>query len=87
VQGFAFIIPNQTIPAGINGLKAADCGDCHQTIYMEWKNSTHASALRDIQFQSDTNTGNLRAPFQGPAFLEIPYDFNRGLVFVFSEIA
>lgn len=53
VQGFAFIIPNQNIPAGVNGLSASDCGSCHQTIYMDWKNSTHASALRDIQFQSE----------------------------------
>jgi nitrate reductase cytochrome c-type subunit len=53
VQGFAFIIPNQDVPAGVDGLRASDCGRCHQTIYMEWKNSTHASALHDIQFQSE----------------------------------
>jgi nitrate reductase cytochrome c-type subunit len=53
VQNFAFIIPDQNIPTGVSGLKAADCGICHQTIYKDWKNSTHASALRDIQFQSE----------------------------------
>jgi len=53
MQGFAFVIPNQNIPAGVEGLKASDCGRCHQSIYREWKNSTHASALRDIQFQSE----------------------------------
>jgi hypothetical protein len=53
VQGFAFIIPNQNTPAGVSGLRASDCGSCHQTIYKDWKNSTHASALSDIQFQSE----------------------------------
>jgi nitrate reductase cytochrome c-type subunit len=53
VQDFAFIIPNQNVPAGVEGLKAADCGNCHKSIYMEWKNSAHASALLDIQFQSE----------------------------------
>ena len=53
VQKFAFIIPNQDTPSGVSGLKASDCGVCHQTIYMEWKNSTHANALHDIQFQSE----------------------------------
>lgn len=53
VQEFVFIIPNQNVPFGTTGLKAVDCGECHRTIYKDWMNSTHASALHDIQFQSE----------------------------------
>ncbi len=53
VQTYAFIIPNVAVPEGLAGIKASDCGVCHKTIYEEWQQSTHASSLRDIQFQSE----------------------------------
>ena len=53
IQDFAFILPNLEPVEGIPGIKAKDCAVCHQTIYNEWQKSTHASALRDIQFQSE----------------------------------
>ncbi len=35
------------------GLKAKDCGQCHQSIYKEWSQTTHSSALNDLQFQAE----------------------------------
>ncbi len=32
------------------GVKASDCGACHQTNYEEWRRSTHAHAMRDAQY-------------------------------------
>ena len=52
-QSYAFAIPNLPPVPGIPGLRARDCGQCHQTIYQEWRLSTHATALRDIQFQAE----------------------------------
>lgn len=52
-QSYAFVIPNLKPVSGVVGLSAKDCAVCHQSIYEEWQNSTHASALRDIQFQSE----------------------------------
>jgi len=52
-QSYAFILPNLKPVAGVGGVRAEDCGRCHQAIYAEWKGSTHASALRDIQFQAE----------------------------------
>lgn len=46
-------IPNQLIPKGLASLKAEDCGQCHQEIYSEWKQSTHALAFQDLQFQAE----------------------------------
>ncbi|MCB1174858.1 MAG: hypothetical protein KDK39_14905 [Leptospiraceae bacterium] len=51
-QAFAFIIPNQKPVSGA-GLRASDCGVCHTRIYNDWRQSTHAHAMRDIQFQSE----------------------------------
>ena len=31
-------------------LTAQTCGACHQAIYAEWQQTTHASALKDLQF-------------------------------------
>jgi len=33
--------------------RAENCGRCHTEIYKEWKLSTHAHALSDLQFQSE----------------------------------
>ena len=52
-QSYAYPIPNLEPVPGIIGLKAKDCGVCHLSIYREWKASTHATALRDIQFQAE----------------------------------
>ncbi|MFQ5633052.1 MAG: multiheme c-type cytochrome, partial [bacterium] len=52
-QSYAYPIPNLEPVPGIIGLKAKDCGVCHLSIYNEWKASTHATALRDIQFQAE----------------------------------
>jgi hypothetical protein len=35
------------------GLRASDCGACHQSQYQDWKHSTHAAAYTDLQFQSE----------------------------------
>ena len=44
-------IPVQPVPEGLAGIRASDCGVCHQAIYAEWRTSTHARALVDLQFQ------------------------------------
>jgi hypothetical protein len=46
-------IPHQEIPEGLVGIKAQDCGVCHQSHYEEWKLSTHAHAWTDLQFQAE----------------------------------
>ena len=52
-QPYAFVLPNLQPVAGVGGVRAEDCGKCHQAIYREWQGSTHANALRDIQFQAE----------------------------------
>jgi nitrate reductase cytochrome c-type subunit len=46
-------IPNQAVPKGLVSLRAEDCGTCHTEHYAEWKNTTHAHAWTDEQFQSE----------------------------------
>jgi hypothetical protein len=46
-------IPMQDTPDGLSSLRAAECGECHTTIYEEWKTSAHAQALADPQFQGN----------------------------------
>ena len=55
VEDYAFVLPELKPVKGVpgKGLRARDCGTCHTDIYKEWKRSTHASALQDIQFQSE----------------------------------
>jgi len=54
---FATVLPQIKPIKTVNGLtigvKAKDCGRCHIEIYREWKQSTHATALQDIQFQAE----------------------------------
>ena len=38
---------------GLDGLRAEDCGRCHTSIYEEWRQSTHAAAWLDPQFQAE----------------------------------
>lgn len=48
---WATAIPMQSVPEGLAGIRASDCGVCHKAIYAEWRMSTHAKALVDLQFQ------------------------------------
>ena len=45
-------IPHQTIPDGLHGIKAKDCGECHTQIYQEWEASIHGHAWKDPFFQA-----------------------------------
>ena len=49
---YARAIPYQKVPAGLNSLKAKECGRCHKAIYEEWKSSIHAHAYQDPFFQA-----------------------------------
>jgi len=49
---FATTLPVE-IPAGLTGIRATDCGVCHQEIYQEWKTSIHAQAWLDPYYQVD----------------------------------
>lgn len=46
-------IPLQPVPDGLETLRASECGECHEEIYEEWRGSTHAQALADLQFQAE----------------------------------
>lgn len=50
---WATTLPQLKPVPGVGGVKASDCAQCHQEIYNEWKLSTHAHALSDLQFQSE----------------------------------
>jgi nitrate/TMAO reductase-like tetraheme cytochrome c subunit len=52
-------IPNQQLPPGLASLKARDCGACHTEIYNEWRQSTHAMAFKDLQFQAEWQKDNV----------------------------
>jgi len=52
-------IPHQEIPQGLVSLSAKDCGVCHQEIYNEWQQSTHAVAFQDLQFQAELKKDNV----------------------------
>lgn len=52
-HSWEFAVPNQDIPEGLASLSAEQCGVCHQQHYEEWKQSTHAHAWNDLQFQSE----------------------------------
>lgn len=51
-QDFAHAIPFQRVPTGITGIRAEDCGQCHEEIYKEWKSSIHAHSFVDPFFQA-----------------------------------
>ena len=53
LQPWAFVLPHMPVPANLVGIRAKDCGVCHTKIYAEWKASTHAHALSDLQFQAE----------------------------------
>ncbi len=52
-QPWAFSLPHMPIPKNLVGIRAKDCGACHTKIYAEWKSTTHAHALSDLQFQAE----------------------------------
>ncbi len=54
-------IPHQEIPFGLQSISAASCGACHQKIYHEWKQSTHAVAFQDLQFQAEWKKDDIYA--------------------------
>lgn len=45
-------IPQQTVPVGVESLRAEACGACHREIYEEWKSSIHSQAFTDPFFQA-----------------------------------
>lgn len=45
--------PAQRVPRGLTSLSAAECGRCHGAIYREWRQSVHAQAWTDLQFQAE----------------------------------
>ncbi len=49
---YAHAIPFQPVPAGLESIRAEDCGACHREIYDEWKTSVHADAYDDPFFQA-----------------------------------
>ena len=53
LQPWAFVLPHMPVPDNLVGIRAKDCGVCHTKIYAEWKASTHAHALSDLQFQAE----------------------------------
>src|SRR5258708_9562446 len=46
-------IPFQQTPRNLKSIRAEDCATCHAEIYNEWKASTHAHALSDLQFKAE----------------------------------
>jgi nitrate reductase cytochrome c-type subunit len=42
-----------TVPRGLQGLSARECGGCHVEIYREWQQSVHAQAWSEPQFQAE----------------------------------
>jgi hypothetical protein len=53
LQNFAFVIPTLKPMQVIGVPRAVTCGGCHQEIYKEWSQTTHAHALEDLQFQAE----------------------------------
>ncbi len=52
-HAFAHVLPPVKAPRGVDSARASDCGRCHTEFYREWSDSTHAQALRDIQYQAE----------------------------------
>lgn len=58
LQSYAYTIENLPPVKGLTAYKASDCGICHQNHYNEWKQSTHAFALNDLQFIAEASKKN-----------------------------
>ncbi len=52
-HAFAHVLQPVKAPRGVDSARASDCGRCHTEFYREWRDSTHAHALRDIQYQAE----------------------------------
>ncbi len=52
-ESYAFVLPNLKPVEVIDTIQGETCAVCHRDIYDEWRASTHANALRDIQFQAE----------------------------------
>jgi len=50
---FAWPIDTSMAPPVLNNLKAAECGNCHQDFYDEWRTTIHSQAWTDPYFQAD----------------------------------
>lgn len=51
-EDFSKAVPYDKPVPGIPGIRAEQCGSCHQAIYEEWKTSYHAKAFVDPFFQA-----------------------------------
>jgi len=53
-QRFLRPIPASPVPSGLNDVRSETCGECHEAIYSEWTESTHAHAWTDdAQFMAE----------------------------------
>ena len=54
-QPFAHILPaiKPVLGVGGQGFRAEDCAECHRAIYQEWQQSSHAAAMKDLQFHAE----------------------------------
>jgi hypothetical protein len=52
---FSKAVPYDKPVPGIPGIRAEQCGSCHQAIYEEWKTSYHSKAYADPFFQAYWN--------------------------------
>ncbi len=60
VRAWERAIPMQTVPDGLETLRASECEVCHEAIVAEWRLSAHAHALSDPQFQEEwAKDGNI----------------------------
>lgn len=50
---WADVIPVLAPVQNVNALRASECGACHVDHYADWRQSTHALAYHDLQFQSE----------------------------------
>lgn len=52
-EAFERPVDTTEVPSPLKTLRAAECGDCHETIYEEWKTTIHSQAWTDPYFQAD----------------------------------
>ena len=52
-ESFERPVDSTKIPAGLTGLGAEQCGECHREEYKEWSTSIHSQAWTDPYFQVD----------------------------------
>ena len=52
-EAFERPVDSTRIPAGLKGLGAEECGECHRDEYEEWSTSIHSQAWTDPYYQVD----------------------------------